>query len=165
MCQFFSRSPSDYVVRLRVFFQILRERNLKLNAKKCKLFAPRVVWCGKVIDGEGVEQDPRRLDALASMPLPPTAAALQSFLCAINWLRDSMVDYARTVGPLHAKLEQVMAKRGRRKSHADLIWSKTDEEAFQLVLRLLRTSTKYFWSPRPRCAFSPMPRRTVGLLS
>jgi transposase InsO family protein len=144
-------SPGDFIERLRVFFAILRQRNLKLNAKKCKLFAPKVVWCGKLIDGEGIEHDPARLEALGHMPLPPTAAALQNFLCAVNWLRDSMVDYARTVGPLQAKLEAVMAERGRKKTQlagVDLPWSKDDEAAFRVVLKLLETSTKqYFVDP------------------
>jgi hypothetical protein len=48
----FASSPSDFVAKLRVFFLILRQRNLKLNASKCKLFAPQVIWCGKLIDGE-----------------------------------------------------------------------------------------------------------------
>ncbi|POM64696.1 Hypothetical protein PHPALM_19741 [Phytophthora palmivora] len=155
----FSTSPAEFLAKLRVFFQILRQRNLKLNAKKCTHFAPKVIWCGKVIDGEGVQHDPARLATLREMPLPPTAAALQTFLCAVNWLRDSMVDYARTVGPLQAKLEKVMATRGRRKSQlagVDLSWSKADEDAFQLVLELLATSTKQYFADAEAqvCMFS-----------
>ncbi|POM68944.1 Hypothetical protein PHPALM_14828 [Phytophthora palmivora] len=155
----FSTSPAEFLAKLRVFFQILRQRNLKLNAKKCTLFAPKVIWCGKVIDGEEVQHDPARLATLRKMPLPPTAAALQTFLCAVNWLMDSMVDYARTVGPLQAKLEKVMATRGRRKSQlagVDLSWSKADEDAFQLVLELLATSTKRYFADAEAhvCMFS-----------
>jgi transposase InsO family protein len=145
----FARDAADFVERLRVFFEILRRRNLKLNAKKCKIYAPKVIWCGKVIDGEGIEHDPARLAVLREMPLPPTAAALQHFLCAVNWLRESMVDYARTVGPLQAKLEKVMAKRGRKKKQLSgviLEWNKDDEAAFQVMLKLLATSTKQFFA-------------------
>ncbi|KAE9358743.1 hypothetical protein PF008_g2540 [Phytophthora fragariae] len=112
----FAQSAGAYLKNLEQFFSILRQRKLKLNAKKCKLFAKRVEWCGKLIDGEGVEHNPERLAALRPMPLPPTGAALQHFLCALNWLRDSMVDYARTTAPLQEKLEQVMRARGRRKA-------------------------------------------------
>lgn len=145
----FAKSPSEFIENLRLFFQILCQRNLKLNAKTCTLFAHRVVWCGKVVDGEGLEHDPARRSALREMPLPPTAAALQSFLCAVNWLRDSMVDYARTVGPLQDKLENGMAARGRRKAQlagVDLAWMKEDEVAFQLVIELLGMSTKQYFA-------------------
>ncbi|POM64809.1 Hypothetical protein PHPALM_19607 [Phytophthora palmivora] len=50
----FSKSAAELLEKLRVFCQTLRRRNLKLNAKKCTLFAPKVIWRGKVIDGEGV---------------------------------------------------------------------------------------------------------------
>ncbi|POM69604.1 Hypothetical protein PHPALM_14096 [Phytophthora palmivora] len=93
-----------------------------------------VVWCGKVIDGTGVQHSPDRLAALTSLALPPTAAALQQFLCAANWLRESMIDYARVVGPLQSKLEAVMAQ----------------------LIGLLTTSTKMFF-PGPDavvCMFS-----------
>lgn len=134
-----------YLVELRRFLIILRERNLKLNAFKCKLFAKRVVWCGKVIDGKGVQHDPSRLAALRSMQLPPTGAALQHFLCALNWLRDSMIDYSRTTAGLQAKLEAVMAVRGRRKAQltgAKLSWTEEEVVAFQDVLRMVERSCK-----------------------
>ncbi|GMF57038.1 unnamed protein product [Phytophthora fragariaefolia] len=148
---------------------ILCQRNLKLNAKKCTLSAHRVVWCGKVIDGEGLEHDPARLSALREMPLPPTAAALQSSLCAVNWLRDSMVDYACTVGPLQDKLEKVMAARGRRKAQlagVDLTWTKEDEVAFQLVIELLGMSTKQYFadSEAQVCLFSDASARGWSII-
>ncbi|KAJ0389674.1 hypothetical protein P43SY_011921 [Pythium insidiosum] len=37
----FASSPADFIDRLRVFFQILRQHKLKLNASMCKLFAPQ----------------------------------------------------------------------------------------------------------------------------
>ncbi|OWZ02906.1 hypothetical protein PHMEG_00025453 [Phytophthora megakarya] len=84
----FKLSPGDFLEKLRAFFIILRQRHFKQIAKKCELFSKKVVW---------------------NMPLPPTAAALQHFLCAIDWLRESMIDYARMVAPLQHKLEEVMA--------------------------------------------------------
>lgn len=110
----YARSAGEFLENLEHFFSILRQRKPKLNTKKCKLFAKLVKWCGELIDGEDVAHDPERLAALRQMPVPPTEAALQHFPCALNWLRDSMVDNARTTAPLHEKLEQVMRARGRR---------------------------------------------------
>uniref|UniRef100_H3GL52 Integrase catalytic domain-containing protein n=1 Tax=Phytophthora ramorum TaxID=164328 RepID=H3GL52_PHYRM len=110
----FARSPGEVLEKLRAFFIILRQRNLKLNAVKCKLFSKKVVWCGKVID-------------------------------------ESMVDYARTVAPLQHKLEEVMVARGRH-----LTWTKDDESAFRVVLKLLSNSSKMFFPDRDAhvCLFS-----------
>ncbi|OWY94650.1 Retroelement [Phytophthora megakarya] len=113
----FAKNAEEYLCKLRELFVVLRARRLKLNAKKCTLFSTSVVWCGKVIDGSGIQHSPDRLKALTDMQLPPTAAALQQFLCAANWLRDSMVDYARVVGPLqakHAAWAEEVSSRGSR---------------------------------------------------
>ncbi|KAE9042606.1 hypothetical protein PR002_g3826 [Phytophthora rubi] len=147
----FAKTPEEYLAKLREFFAVLRARRLKLNAKKCLLFSKQVTWCGKVVDGEGIRHSPERLEALVNLPLPPTAAALQQFLCAANWLRDSMVDYARTVHPLQAKLKDVMARRGRRKSQlagVDLTWTDEDKDAFSAVVGLLATSNKQHFADK-----------------
>lgn len=129
----FAASPHEYIQQLRKFFSILRERNLKLNINKCELFTKSVVWCGNVIDGQGVSHDPSRLHALCEMPRPPTAAALQYFLCAVNWLRDHLIAYARVSAPLQDWLTRIMATRGRRKvqlSGVQLNWEEREIEAF-----------------------------------
>ncbi|ETL25421.1 hypothetical protein L916_20724 [Phytophthora nicotianae] len=150
-CIFSYSCNTEYIANVRTFLEVVRARRLKLNAKKCVLFDTGVVWCGKVIDGQGVQHTPERLEALTGMALPPTAAALQQFLCTANWLRESMVDCARVVGPLQSKLEAVMSRRGRRKAQltgVTLTWPPEDEAAFRAVVDLLATSAKlYFADP------------------
>ncbi|KAF4128207.1 RNase H-like domain found in reverse transcriptase [Phytophthora infestans] len=141
----YARSAGDFLENLERFFAILRQRKLKLNAKKCKIFAKRVKWCGKLIDGEGVAHDHERLAALRQMPIPPTGAALQHFLCALNWLRDSMVDYARITATLQEKLKQVMRVRGRLKaqrSGASLDWNEAEAAAYRETLTMVERSCK-----------------------
>ncbi|TDH66776.1 hypothetical protein CCR75_003351 [Bremia lactucae] len=112
----FAKGPDEYLERLRQFFEILRNRRLKLNLRTCSFFIQWVIWCGKLIDETGIQYSPERLKTLQHMPQPPTGAALQNVQCAVNWLRDYMVDYARIVQPLQSKLEFVMSKRGRKKT-------------------------------------------------
>lgn len=54
----YAKTPKSFMENLSTFFEILRQRNLKLHVKKCILFARRIKWCGKLIDGEGVQHDP-----------------------------------------------------------------------------------------------------------
>ncbi|OWZ14282.1 LOW QUALITY PROTEIN: hypothetical protein PHMEG_00012264 [Phytophthora megakarya] len=137
----FARTASGYLENLTKLFGILRQRKLKLNARKCKRFAKRVNRCGKLIDGEGVEHDPERLAALQRMPLPPTGAALQHFLCALNWLRDSMVDYSRITSHLHGACDAVSWAKDQL-SGAILEWSAVETEAFRETLRMVERSSK-----------------------
>ena len=91
----FGKTINEYLDALEKFFKLLVEFGLKLSVKKSSLFEREVTWCGRIIDGQGVRHDPQRLKALIDMPIPETAGELQQFLCASNWLRDSLIDYAR----------------------------------------------------------------------
>ncbi|POM63810.1 LOW QUALITY PROTEIN: Hypothetical protein PHPALM_20740 [Phytophthora palmivora] len=126
----------DFLENLERLFSILRHRMLKLNVRKCKLFERRVKW-----------SDARSCEAssIEAIAVPPTGAALQHFLWALNWLRDSMIDFSRTVAPLREKLEGVMFERGRRKSQlsrATLVWTESERKAFRVTLEMLERSCK-----------------------
>lgn len=139
----FASSHQEYLVVLEKFFARLRELNLKLNLKKSAIYQHAVRWCGKIIDGDGVTQDPARVESLVSLPLPQNAAELQHFLCAANWLRDSVVDYGRAVAPLQAKFDEAMVGHSRRKRHATTVsvtWNSEDTEAYKHFLNTLASS-------------------------
>ncbi|ETK81445.1 hypothetical protein L915_13054 [Phytophthora nicotianae] len=121
----FAKYAREYHTNLRIFFETVRARRLRFNAKKCVLFETK--------------HSPDRLQALTDVQLPPTPAAPQHFLCAANWLRDSMVDFARVDAPLHSKLEAVMSRRGRRKTQlagVDLDWTPEVVAAYRAVVSL-----------------------------
>ncbi|OWY90721.1 hypothetical protein PHMEG_00041019 [Phytophthora megakarya] len=89
---------------LRQFFLLVVKAPLKLNMAKSKLFEVEVLWCGRLISSAGVRNDPARVKALFTLPLPATVADLQCFVCATNWLQDSLPDYALIIAPLQTKL-------------------------------------------------------------
>eukprot|EP00644_Phytophthora_capsici_P019693 jgi/Phyca11/133740/e_gw1.698.1.1 len=110
----YSDTIESYLVALERLFDLVNEFGLKLSLKKSSLYQRSVTWCGKVIDENGVRHDPKRIEGLTSMPVPVTAGQLQQFICATNWMRDSLVDYARTVRPLQSLLDRALA--GKRKT-------------------------------------------------
>ncbi|KAE8996878.1 hypothetical protein PR002_g19193 [Phytophthora rubi] len=132
-----------YMIKLAELFSLLNQFGLKLSAKKCSLYQTQVKWCGRVLDRQGVRHDPERIDTLRQMPYPTTAAELQQFVCAINWMRDSIVDYARQVAPLQKRLDAALATTKRtRRAAAGIELHLTEEErcAFDKVKEMLATS-------------------------
>uniref|UniRef100_H3GV27 Integrase catalytic domain-containing protein n=1 Tax=Phytophthora ramorum TaxID=164328 RepID=H3GV27_PHYRM len=141
----YAPAPEEFLIVLEMFFQRLRECNLKLNVSKSALFAPAVTWCGKIIDGNGVKHDPSRVDALPALPLPANAGELQHFLCAFNWLQESIVDYGRAVAPLQQKFDEVMIGHNRKKRHAvsvSVTWTPAEEQAYKDFLDRIASSAK-----------------------
>ncbi|KAE8908713.1 hypothetical protein PF001_g4709 [Phytophthora fragariae] len=139
----YAPTHDEFLVVLEKFFRRLRESNLKLNVSKSELYAQAVTWCGKIVDGSGVIHDPSRVNALQTLPLPTNAGELQYFLCAANWLRDSIVDYGRAVAPLQEKFDEVMAGHNRKKRHAVSVavtWTSAEEQAYKAFLDRIASS-------------------------
>eukprot|EP00644_Phytophthora_capsici_P018101 jgi/Phyca11/113930/e_gw1.25.661.1 len=139
----FADDVDTYLSKLEDFFDLVDKYGLKLSAKKSSVYQQSVKWCGRVINSEGISHDPERIDALRAMPYPETAGQLQQFLCASNWMRESIVDYARVVDPLQRKLDQALRKGKRTKRVAEGISiALTEEEraAYDKAKALLATS-------------------------
>ncbi|OWZ17723.1 Retroelement [Phytophthora megakarya] len=111
----FAYDIETYLDKLEEFFDLVAASGLKLSAKKSGLYQQTVKWCGRVISSDGISRDPARIDVLRSMPYPTTAGELQQFLCAANWMRETIPDYARSVDPLQQRLDATLSKGKRTK--------------------------------------------------
>ncbi|GMF20134.1 unnamed protein product [Phytophthora fragariaefolia] len=139
----YAPTHDEFLVVLEKFFRRLRESNLKLNVSKSELYAQAVTWCGKIVDGSGVMHDPSRVNALQTLPLPTNAGELQHFLCAANWLRDSIVDYGRAVAPLQEMFDEVMTGHNRKKRHVVSVavtWTSAEAQVYKAFLDRIASS-------------------------
>ncbi|GMF21819.1 unnamed protein product [Phytophthora fragariaefolia] len=107
-----------YLDKLAELFSLLNQFGLKLSAKKSSQYQTQVKWCGKVINGQGIRHDAERIDSLRLLPYPRSAGEPQQFLCAINWMRDSIIDFARQVEPLQRRSDAALANTKRTKRAA-----------------------------------------------
>ncbi|GMF38559.1 unnamed protein product [Phytophthora fragariaefolia] len=78
----FARDASTYLSKLEKLLELLDFIGSKLTAKMSSLFEREVRWCGKLISGEGVHHDPKRVKALQAMPYRQTGGEMQQFHCA-----------------------------------------------------------------------------------
>ncbi|OWZ09301.1 hypothetical protein PHMEG_00018016, partial [Phytophthora megakarya] len=139
----YAASAMEFITTLRRFFELIQEYGLKPNVNKSVIFCKEVAWCGRLVYGYAVRHDPARLQAVSDLPPPPTIAALQQFVCAANWLRSSLPDYARKDAPLTAKLNEhltAVSRRNRNALQAGIDWTDRERAAFKEVCRLIASS-------------------------
>ncbi|OWZ24257.1 hypothetical protein PHMEG_000736 [Phytophthora megakarya] len=77
------------------------------------------------------------------MPYPTTTDQLQQFLCASNWMSESIVDYARAADPLQQRLGELLSngKRTRRgASGISVELSAEQKAAYKHAKELIDTS-------------------------
>ena len=75
---------NQHLENLREIFMRLQTANLRLNIKKCRLFAKEVNYKGHVISSNGVRTNPSKVEMVKNWPVPKDKHRLRSFLV---WLR------------------------------------------------------------------------------
>jgi len=134
---------------LRCFLQICRDRNLKISATKSTLFTSSVKWCGRIIDKDGVQFDPSNLSGLMNITSPQTAGELSQYIYCLQWMSQSIPDFANRISCLRNVLEEAYTKSGKRtkKSIASiplssLSWGRQHDKSFLELQDSLRQSVK-----------------------
>ena len=149
-----ANSESELLRYLEKFFSLCREYGLKIHAAKSHLFLKEARFC----DSEGVRFDPRRLKTLLEMRPPEKANELQQFICAANWMRTSIPEYAKVVAPLHSLMEQCYTqckkrtKRPVRSVSLTNLWGAVHGSSFMQIKDLLGQSLRL---SHPKKGFVP----------
>ncbi|KAH9150223.1 hypothetical protein AeRB84_006900, partial [Aphanomyces euteiches] len=111
----YAETTDDLFYLVEQVLTICSKFGLKLYPRKCDFFLRMAKWCGKLISADGVEYSPSRIQGLCALAPPITAADLQQFVCATNWMRASTPCYTELVAPLRQLLDQATKKNGRAK--------------------------------------------------
>ena len=68
-------------------FEKLAEAELKLKPSKCEFFKSHVNYLGHVVSEDGIECDPKKIEAVRNWPIPVTVTDVRSFLGFTNHYR------------------------------------------------------------------------------
>lgn len=71
---------SQHHNNLEEVFKRLKNANIKINPKKCKLLQKEVAYLGHVINEEGIKIDPEKIAAAIDWPIPKNIRDVRSFL-------------------------------------------------------------------------------------
>lgn len=144
----YASSESELLDNIEHFIVTCEEYGFKLHAKKCNFFLREAKFCGRIISKEGFRYDPRHFDSILNMKPPRTAADLQQFIAATNWMRSSIPEYSSTVQPLRDLMESIYysvggrTKRKVKKVVLEGSWRAIHDVAFKNIKDKLASSTK-----------------------
>ncbi|KAJ8755156.1 hypothetical protein K2173_018954 [Erythroxylum novogranatense] len=74
------RSRHEHAEHLRTVLQIMRERQLYAKFTKCEFWLDEVVFLGHIVTGEGIQVDPRKVEAVLHWEAPRNVSEVRSFL-------------------------------------------------------------------------------------
>lgn len=88
---------------------------LKQNLRKCQFMQHKVKFIGHEISKEGRRPLSDKVAAMRNTPLPKTAAALHSFVCAASFYRTYVRNFSHIVDPLLSLLRMPKEMREERR--------------------------------------------------
>ena len=134
-----TKSEEELISTLRDAFGVCRNYNFKISAVNCKLFLRKLEWCGRIIDAEGIQFDPRKLVDMRSMALPTTAGELCEYIHCLGWMAPSIPSFAQRSASLREVLEKAYRLAGGKRTKraiakiplAKLGWTDQHDNSFR----------------------------------
>lgn len=97
----FGKDFENALQNLGEVFQIIKQANLKLKAKKCKLFRKKVTYLGHVVSEKGIECDPEKIADVQDWPEPNKVKDIKRYLGFTGYYRKFIFDYAEIAAPFN----------------------------------------------------------------
>uniref|UniRef100_A0AAV1UCW2 Reverse transcriptase domain-containing protein n=1 Tax=Peronospora matthiolae TaxID=2874970 RepID=A0AAV1UCW2_9STRA len=116
-----------YRIYVRKVLNLMRERKLFANLKKCIFAANEIPLLGCIVDKNGVRPDPVKIKAISDWPVPVDVKGLRKFLGLSAYLHKHSRIYAKTTVHLSRLL-----KKNERWS-----WSAEFQHSFEGMKKIL----------------------------
>ena len=97
----FSKTPEEHTERLRGVFEKISAAGLRLKPIKCEFFKSQVTYLGHIVSKNGIETDPKKIEAIKEWPLPKTVTEVQCFLGLCNYYCKFIPKYAHIARPIN----------------------------------------------------------------
>ena len=83
----FGNDFQDTMRNLELVLDRLRQANLKLKPKKCRVFQSEVAYLGHIVSQQGIQTDPKKVESVKNWPTPTDAKDVRSFLGIASYYR------------------------------------------------------------------------------
>ena len=119
-----SKNHAEHEEHLRILLKRLQEFGLVINSSKSNFGASEIKFLGYIVNSQGVQPDPERVEAILKYPRPSTVKNLRQFLGSVNFYRRFIPNAAKIQQPLNAQL------CGSKRNNAPIEWSSELERVF-----------------------------------
>lgn len=93
-------NEDDHMVHLMEVFKIHKEHQMYAKYSKCEFWMISVTFHGHITSSEGVEVDPRKIEAVKNFPRQLTRTNISSFIGLEDYYRRFVDGFSSIVSPL-----------------------------------------------------------------
>ena len=151
----YSGTFEEHIESVRKVLQCLRERGIKLKAKRCQLFMKEVCYLGRLVSADGHRMDSKNVEPIEALKetRPKTVGEVRKLLGFLGYYRRYIKDFACTAQPINdllkvGKTQQYKAKvpmnkrtaprfHGQAPPNQKVDWTEKRAEALHALISFL----------------------------
>jgi hypothetical protein len=118
----YSKTWPSHLSHVNQVLHLLSKHQLFLKESKCAFGASKVEYLGHIVDKDGVQMDPKKIESKQDWPRPKTVKILRGFLGLTGYYRKFVRSYGKIAAPLTSVL----------KNNA-FTWTSAMDHAFQAL--------------------------------
>lgn len=113
--------------RLTEVLKRLNELNMRANLQKSEFMKDHIVYCGHIIDRNGIRQVPKKAEAVMNMKIPTSREEVRAFLGLINYYGRFLPNLSTVLYPINQLL----------KDKVPFHWSSDCEKAYDTIKQMI----------------------------
>ncbi|KAK3917306.1 Transposon Ty3-I Gag-Pol polyprotein, partial [Frankliniella fusca] len=125
-----SKDFDNHLALLEKVLSRLEGAGLTINFEKSKFCRDELKYLGYVVNRDGLQVDPEKVEAIVKLTPPQSVTALKRFIGMASWYRRFVQNFASIMSPLHA-----LTKKGVKYE-----WSEECQAAFDSIKLKLTTA-------------------------
>ncbi|KAI3818632.1 hypothetical protein L1987_12447 [Smallanthus sonchifolius] len=96
----YSKTQVEHETHLRTILELLRKEKLYAKFSKCEFWLTEVQFLGHVINMNGIQVDPSKIEAISKWEIPKSPTEIRSFLGLAGYYRRFIQNFSRIAIPL-----------------------------------------------------------------
>ena len=140
----YSQDLSTHLEHVQDVLQKLREHKLYAKLSKCEFLKETTEYLGFLISKQGIQVDPKKIEAISKWSQPTTVTEVRSFLGLANYYRRFVENFSQIASPITQLL-----KKG---ANVTKEWGEKHQEALEALKEKLSTAP-ILRSPNPEIEY------------
>lgn len=120
-------SEKEHKQQLFKVLERIQEFGFRLRIEKCDFGKAEILFCGHIINDQGIRPDPEKITSIQAIPRPTDLTRLRSFLGAVNYYGK----FVKAMKDLRAPLDDLT------KNDVDFVWKPQHEESFEKLKKVM----------------------------
>ncbi|KAD2805347.1 hypothetical protein E3N88_38724 [Mikania micrantha] len=123
----YSKNEKDHEEHLRKMLELLRSEKLYAKLSKCEFWMREVQFLGHIINGQGIQVDPSKIEAVKEWDTPRTPTEIRQFLGLAGYYRRFIENFSKIALPLTTLTQKKVTFE----------WGEKQQEAFDILKQRL----------------------------